>query len=249
MNAHVYVDFDGTLMQHDTTDVLLERFALPEWHAVEAEWAAGRIGSRECMARQIELLRATPAELEEAVACLEMDPGFPSFLASCRDLGLGVTIVSDGLDLVIRSTLTRHRLDVAFFANHLVHDGYDRWHLEFPNAHPTCAAGSGHCKCARTQDYPDALAIVIGDGRSDFCIAGLADLVLAKSKLTEECRSSGLPHLPFRDFREVPRLLLRWLDGGQFETDQKPAQKPAQELTRKLAQKPARNAAPMPLEA
>lgn len=214
MNSHVYVDFDGTIMQRDTTDVLLERFAMPEWHAAEEEWTAGRIGSRECMARQIALLRATPADLEAAVAGLEIDAGFPGFLADCRELGVGVTIVSDGLDLVIRSTLRRHGLDVPYFANHLVFDGGDRWHLEFPNARPTCAAASGHCKCARTEAHADKLVVVIGDGRSDFCIAGRADLVLAKFKLIEECRAAGLSHIPFRGFHEATDLLQGWLTAG-----------------------------------
>jgi 2,3-diketo-5-methylthio-1-phosphopentane phosphatase len=218
MNSHVYVDFDGTIMQRDTTDVLLERFAMPQWHAVEEEWAAGRIGSRECMARQIALLRATPADLEAAIAELEIDPDFPGFLGHCRAQGLGVTIVSDGLDLVIASTLRRHGLDVPYFANHLVSDGGDRWHLEFPNARPACAAASGHCKCARTEAHADKMVVVIGDGRSDFCIAGRADLVLAKSKLIEECRSAGLPHVPFRGFHEAADLLRGWLAAGPGNT-------------------------------
>lgn len=214
MSSHVYVDFDGTIMRCDTTDFLFERFALPEWRAIEEEWAAGRIGSRECMARQVALLRATRGQLDEAVASLQIDPGFAGFLACCRKLGLGVTVVSDGLDLVIATTLARHGLDVAYFANRLVSAGGDRWRLEFPHARPTCAAGSGHCKCARTEAHADKLSVVVGDGRSDFCIAGRADLVLAKAKLIEECQAAGIPHLPFRGFDEATELLEGWLHAG-----------------------------------
>lgn len=57
--VRVFVDFDGTISLEDTTDVILERFADPEWRTVEAEWLAGRIGSRECLARQIDLVRAS----------------------------------------------------------------------------------------------------------------------------------------------------------------------------------------------
>jgi 2-hydroxy-3-keto-5-methylthiopentenyl-1-phosphate phosphatase len=45
--VRVFVDFDGTISLEDTTDVILERFADPEWRKVEAEWLAGIIGSRE----------------------------------------------------------------------------------------------------------------------------------------------------------------------------------------------------------
>jgi 2-hydroxy-3-keto-5-methylthiopentenyl-1-phosphate phosphatase len=216
MSIRVYVDFDGTIMPCDTTDYLLERFALPEWHAIEEEWAAGRIGSRECMARQVELLRATPAQLEAAAAELEIDPGVPGFLAACQRHGLEVAVVSDGLDAVIRSTLARNGLDIPYYANHLVHAGGDRWRLEFPHSRAACATGAGHCKCARTESHPDALSVVVGDGRSDFCIAGRADIVLAKSKLIEECRSNGIPHLSFRGFDEATELLESWLSAGSI---------------------------------
>lgn len=210
MNTQVYVDFDGTIMTSDTTDFLLERFALPEWHAVEDEWAAGRIGSRECMARQVDLIRATPEALDAAVAELEMDAGFPGFLAVCEALGVGATIVSDGLDRVIEATLRRHKVDVPFFANRLVPTGGDRWRLEFPNARSDCAVGAGHCKCAHPDGRPGWLSIVVGDGRSDFCIARRADLVLAKSKLIEECQKSGMPHFAFRSFDEATEHLKGW---------------------------------------
>jgi 2-hydroxy-3-keto-5-methylthiopentenyl-1-phosphate phosphatase len=214
LNTHVYVDFDGTIMSRDTTDFLLEAFALPAWHDVEAEWESGKIGSRECMARQIDLLRVTPDVLEKAVTGLEMTAGFKEFALWSKRAGLGMTIVSDGLDKVIQATLRRWGIDLPYFANHLVATGSDRWRLEFPNARSDCATGAGHCKCARTADKGQHIKIVIGDGRSDFCVAGRADLVLAKASLLKECQSKGIPHLPFADFHEVCDLLQGWLEAG-----------------------------------
>ncbi len=54
MSPHINIllDFDGTISLHDTTDVILAAFADPQWHDVEREWIAGRIGSRACMSRQ-----------------------------------------------------------------------------------------------------------------------------------------------------------------------------------------------------
>lgn len=34
---------------------------------------------------------------------------------------------------------------------------------------------------------------MVGDGRSDFCVAGQVDHVLAKGELIDECRRQGLP--------------------------------------------------------
>jgi 2-hydroxy-3-keto-5-methylthiopentenyl-1-phosphate phosphatase len=215
MSTHVYVDFDGTIMACDTTDFLFERFALPAWRDIEAEWASGKIGSAECMRRQVDLLRVTPAGLDAAVADLEIDPGFEDFVSNLQDQGIGISVVSDGLDKVIAATLRRCGLDVPYFANHLVSQGADRWLLEFPYSRPDCSVAAGHCKCSRTGDgKPEHFKVVVGDGRSDFCIAGRADLVLAKASLLDTCKAKGLPHLPFRDFYEVTELLNGWLDAG-----------------------------------
>jgi 2-hydroxy-3-keto-5-methylthiopentenyl-1-phosphate phosphatase len=54
--------------------------------------------------------------------------------------------------------------------------------------------------------------ILVGDGRSDFCLAERADLVLAKDSLLGHCRASGLPHIAFENFDEATRLLAGWLE-------------------------------------
>ena len=40
------------------------------------------IGSRECLVRQIDLVRATPAQLDDFIEHIEIDPGFPPSLLS-----------------------------------------------------------------------------------------------------------------------------------------------------------------------
>jgi 2-hydroxy-3-keto-5-methylthiopentenyl-1-phosphate phosphatase len=209
----VFVDFDGTIAPTDTTDLLLERFAAPEWREIEDEWKAGRIGSRECLVRQIDLVRATPAQMDEFVAGIDIDPGFQDLVEMCRGLGHSVTVVSDGLDRTVSAVLRRHKLRLPYYANHLEWRGEDRWRLTFPHARSDCRALSGNCKCQFTEPPTLGLSILIGDGRSDFCIAGRADLVLAKSSLLKHCVSARLPHRAFRDFHEATELLAGWLEG------------------------------------
>jgi len=47
MQLSISCDFDGTITCADTVDAILEHFAMPAWLDVEAEWKAGKIGSRE----------------------------------------------------------------------------------------------------------------------------------------------------------------------------------------------------------
>src|SRR5207253_11380993 len=44
----VFHDFDGTATAADTGVHLLERLAPNEWRTLDAEYLAGRMGSREC---------------------------------------------------------------------------------------------------------------------------------------------------------------------------------------------------------
>jgi len=212
----VFIDFDGTIVPCDATDFLFERFALPEWKSVEQEWQAGRIGSRECMARQGSLLRATKDEILEALKGIEIDPGFKPFIRWCRSNGIGTTIVSDGFDFVIEAVMRRHGIDIPFYANHLAPIGERSWKVTFPHSRESCTSLSGNCKCKRAEAHPRDIKVVVGDGRSDFCIAGQADLVFAKAKLLELCRANGTLHVPFRDFQEVKGRLESWLAAASY---------------------------------
>jgi 2-hydroxy-3-keto-5-methylthiopentenyl-1-phosphate phosphatase len=211
VNCRVFVDFDGTISPVDTTDLLLERFAAPAWRDIEEEWKAGRIGSRECMVRQIDLVRATPAEMDAFVRSVEIDGGFGGFVSVVRRLGHALIVVSDGLDRTIRTLLDRNDIDVPYFANHLQWRGADRWRLKFPHARSDCASLSGNCKCSFAEGRPRELNILVGDGRSDFCLAGRADLVLAKDSLLKHCRTAHMPHMAFENFDEATGLLAGWL--------------------------------------
>jgi len=216
VSCHVFVDFDGTIVPSDATDMLFGRFCDPEWLKVEADWKAGRIGSRECMSRQVDLLRATPEEFDELVRGVDVDPFFPTFVELCRQRNVGVTVVSDGLDPTITSVLARNRLDLPYFANHLEWRGGNRWRLGFPNARSECVMLSGNCKCQFPEAEGSTVQIMIGDGRSDFCVSSRVDIVMAKGALALHCRQENLPHFPVRGFQDVCELFSSWLQAGRW---------------------------------
>jgi 2-hydroxy-3-keto-5-methylthiopentenyl-1-phosphate phosphatase len=207
----VLVDFDGTIAPDDPTDRLLERFADPLWRVVERAWQSGQISSRECMQRQVELLRVTPQELDEQIRGVRIDTGFAPFLKFCRRRGADVKIVSDGFDRVVGTALRNAKLSVPFFANRLEWKGGDRWRLAFPHSRSDCRVSSANCKCAHAERLSGP-RVVIGDGRSDFCMSTRADYVIAKGTLADYCRSRGHPHATFTDFDDVTAHLAAWLE-------------------------------------
>lgn len=205
MDWQVVCDFDGTMVDCDVTDVLLERFALPGWRDLEEAWQSGRIGSRECMEGQVALLRVSPAGLNDFVDTIALDPAFAGFLSACDEACLPVRVVSDGMDYPIRRILTRNGLgQVPVVANTLLFLPDGRYKLEFPYSAPDCRSGVCKCQVARNGK---TRVLLVGDGRSDCCLAAEADLVFAKKTLLKFCVERQLPHLPCDNFQEAANLL------------------------------------------
>jgi 2-hydroxy-3-keto-5-methylthiopentenyl-1-phosphate phosphatase len=119
--------------------------------------------------------------------------------------------VSDGLDRVVTKMLARAGVNVPVLANHLEWRGNNRWRLAFPHVSDGCRAEAGNCKCAALSREPGTLRILIGDGRSDFCAAETAELVVAKGALAEYCQSNGLPFIVFGNFAGATTLLADWI--------------------------------------
>jgi len=207
----VLVDFDGTIAPDDPTDRLLERFADPLWRVIEEQWQSGLISSRQCMQRQVDLLRVSPEALDAAIGTIRIDPTFPTFLNFCHGYGAEVKIVSDGLDRVVEAVLRNAGLAITYFANKLEWRGGDRWRLAFPHARNDCRVSAANCKCSHGQRPHLRPRVVVGDGRSDFCMSLQADYVIAKGTLADFCRDSGRPYAPFADFHEATARLSAWL--------------------------------------
>lgn len=204
--ARVLLDFDGTVTVTDTVDAVLERFAARTWIDVEEEWKSGAIGSRECLARQTALIDATPKEIDTLVDAIEIDPGFDELLATCERHGIAVTIVSDGYRRSIERVLARNGYDLPSRSGVLEYRGRGRWKLVSPSARSACISDSNTCKC-KVAEESKLPTILIGDGRSDFCVAGKVDLVLAKGSpkgpLARHCAGNGIKFEPVAGLAEA----------------------------------------------
>ena len=76
--------------------------------------------------------------------------------------------------------------------------------MAFPYSKASCT--SGVCKCAIINNT-NKVKIAIGDGRSDFCFSGQANLVFAKAKLLNYCQENNIQHYPFSDFNDIKLAL------------------------------------------
>ncbi len=203
--VEVYCDFDGTITKGDTIDLLLEALGDPQWRAIEERWERGEIGSRECMALQVPLLRGGWKAVEQVLSKVKVDPTFAEFAGWCRQSGIPLRIVSDGIDRVIHHLLQREGVRVDnVWANHLNESETGELSLTFPYAPTISGCSSGLCKCKILDNaFRKTLKVVVGDGRSDFCWSTEADILFAKSKLLQHCKNNNIPCVPFDNFRAV----------------------------------------------
>ncbi len=210
-NIVILCDFDGTISTKDVTDALLEKFSSPEWEEIEEAWQEGLINSRECMAEQYALVRASEEEIDDFLATIEIDPHFPAFLTFCRENDHPLTIVSDGFDYYIERILKAKGVDdVDVYSNHL------EWRdgaiiTEFPHTSDECDT-CGNCKTSifHTLKTPENRIVYIGDGWSDRCIAHESDVIFAKHKLIAYCHERGLAYTPYTTFADIITEMQSW---------------------------------------
>ncbi len=214
-----FIDFDGTITRSDVVDRILESFALPDWKKVEAEWASGKIGSRECLSRQMALVGMKEAELKNLLKSVEVDSHFSSFIKRTFDFDVPVTILSDGFLTVIREVLKRELKStgipskkIPVYANDIKLMG-SKISLVFPKGQP-CTHGCANCK----QSLVERLSknahqnVFIGDGLSDRFGAKVSNFVFAKKKLLLYCRENDVPHQEFHDFSDIEKWMVNNFD-------------------------------------
>lgn len=208
---HVFCDFDGTITTRDTVDALLSELADPEWKAIEEQWLRGEIGSRERMARQVSLIRGGWPAMQRVLDTIEIVPDFPEFVSWCRNANIYVSVVSGGLDRVIRFMFERRGIVVdAVYANHLIEKSDKTFALNPTDTGRQFGNLSNLCKVRLASGNDKPLKVVI-TGENDFSLAREGDIVFAKQNLADLCRSEKVPFIGFDNFERVTSELKKLL--------------------------------------
>lgn len=210
----VFVDYDGTITDRDTFDLLVQRAAgRAAWLQLE-EQLHGRLRTlREVLAAQASLICCTLAEADAIVADESaFDPQFSKFVAACETAHIPLLILSSGVAPLIERALGRNGLRHVPFRANEVDVLPDGWRIRFRDA-----SDNGHDKAAAVREAKEggSRTIYIGDGFSDFDAAIEADVRFAKRgrSLEAHLRRSGVAFTPFDSFADllpaVSQALLR----------------------------------------
>jgi 2-hydroxy-3-keto-5-methylthiopentenyl-1-phosphate phosphatase len=208
------VDFDGTISVKDTIDAMLEKFAVStptqNWEDIEQEWLDGNITAVECMSRQI--VQTDNISLENFFRGIQLDASFLPFYKHVTQFAK-LVIASDGLDHAIKvATKNAGWPEIPVYSNHLSFTPRGI-NMSFPRIKADCKGGNGMCKCAVARELAiDAIGpiVLIGDGKSDACISGMADIVFAKGSLIKHCEKNDIKHHKFQTFADVLATVKKW---------------------------------------
>lgn len=209
----VLCDFDGTVTTNDMGYNVIRRFARDGWEEINRAYCAGEIGSQDAYRKTASLFRVTKDEILSYIFDLDcVDPHFADFYQYCKKEGFAVKIVSDGLDFYIEAILGKYGLEeIEFYSNKVVFHDDRTLSIMFPWHNETCDR-CGNCKKSILERFSDDYdrVVYVGDGYSDVCPSGYADVVFAKSILYEKCVESGMRCIHYENFGDVKNTLKKY---------------------------------------
>jgi 2-hydroxy-3-keto-5-methylthiopentenyl-1-phosphate phosphatase len=191
------LDWDGTVTERDTLDLVLEAFGDAEvYERAEAELEAGTMTLNDVIAAEFATVTA-PLEdvVRHVVEHARARPGFAELARARRPL-----VVSSGFRELIEPVLEREGVlgEVELRANS-VEARADGWRVDF-RVSQTCAECGEACKRA---DLPAGEVVYAGDSHSDYCASLAATRVFATGNLAHFLRRRGVAFRPLTDFRAL----------------------------------------------
>jgi 2-hydroxy-3-keto-5-methylthiopentenyl-1-phosphate phosphatase len=223
----IFCDFDGTVVPEDVGDAFFESFSGPEIHADNALLQEGKLTSRESFNRHTSRIQNINLDrIEEFCSRFDVDPSFHGFLQWAASMDCPVVILSDGLDVYINLILQRAGLGTLHKSNHFVLNADGSCSVDLPYEHPDCP-NCGNCKCSHmlTMSGDKDYIVYVGDGYSDFCAAGCADLVFARGSLESFCQKENISYRRFFSFADVQSILTTLLAGKKLRRPHQAAMK------------------------
>ncbi|MBY0228280.1 MAG: HAD-IB family phosphatase [Gemmataceae bacterium] len=209
-------DFDGTITGEDFFRIATERFAPSGMEEYWGGYLSGRCTHFEALRGIFGTIRASEAELLEAVAQLRPEPELAAWVDRLHEAGWDVVVASAGCGWYIERVLAGLGLEV--HCNPGRFSEAEGLVMELPIRSPYFSPTHGIDKAAvvRAAQAEGRTVAFAGDGFPDAPAARLVPehLRFARADLAEALRREGLPFRPFGTWGEVARLLCAESPGG-----------------------------------
>jgi len=211
----IFCDFDGTITKNDVWINSFGKFIndREKFETVCEDFYAEKINAREAGERQLKLVENFSYEkLNEYLNSEEIDEYFKDFIEYCREKDHEVTIVSGGYEYYIDFILKKENIDIKFFGCELKQSEDKKLSSVYPYSDEYCQL----CEtCKRnilinnTNDLENEVSVYIGDGISDQCVSGFADIVFAKGRLASYCWKNNITYFEYKNFSDVKNKIIK----------------------------------------
>ncbi|PKQ31096.1 MAG: phosphoserine phosphatase SerB [Actinobacteria bacterium HGW-Actinobacteria-2] len=197
----VVMDVDSTLIQDEVIELLAEHAGCAEQVREVTERAMrGELDFAESLAERVQLLAGLPVSvLDEVRAAVRLTPGARTLVATLRDLGLSIGVVSGGFIEVVGPLAAQLGITYAAANSLEVVDG----HLTGRVAGAVVDRATKAAKLrewAAAEHLPLSRTIAIGDGANDLDMLAAAGLGIAfNAKPTVRASADTALNLPYLD--------------------------------------------------
>jgi len=216
----ILCDFDGTVTESDTTDMLLTNFANNKWEDIGKKYVNGNISHAEMNTKFAQMLNATPSEIDVALRQSMPRGDFHQFITSLNFNKTEIIVVSSGWYYYIEKTLGRYnpyrfsdlssthaleKFKIPVISNDILYDkNIGTWNIQLLWEKYSCKLSSP-CKGTILQAFRNNYdkIIAIGNSESDICMIEKADISFAFGTLQKICETQNIPCQNVKNFTEI----------------------------------------------
>jgi len=204
--AVLLCDFDGTIVNIDTAEFALDRFADHSWRLIDEQFERGEITFEESLRKEFSMITVPEKEiLRELDKVAFLRPNFEKLVEYCKALRLPLIVVSGGFDFCIRHFLDQKNwlrfIEICAPKSKGTTNGYT---LTFPKLFDEKSV-SFKDDLVKHYRKLGKRVLYIGDGAADYPAVKNADFsfVIRGSRLAELCSNGGVRYKEISDFQEV----------------------------------------------
>jgi 2,3-diketo-5-methylthio-1-phosphopentane phosphatase len=206
MSIAVLSDFDGTIVNIDTVEYLLDQFGEKDWRKIDRRLEKGEITFEQSLVEESAMLKVPEKAMLDALdSVTQIRPNFDKMVHYCRENKFPLIVATGGLEFSVSHFLDRNEwLESVQIYGPKAKCTAEGVKLTFPSLLYT-ESENFKDDIARHQKNQGRKVVYIGDGIGDFPAAKVADIVFAikGSKLAERCKTNGVPCREITDFQEV----------------------------------------------
>ena len=214
----VLCDFDDTTAGENVAQLLLTHFSDDgTWLRLQEQSRQETITFREYQEQAFAATKASRDDMSSLVKSqATLRPYFKELWQYCLTMDIPLAIVTIGLDFYVDALMDKEGLDRV--PTYAVKTSFTPQGVTLEYPHPWDGSGAatrevcqqwGNCKCSVLGRYRSKghSIVYVGDGRSDFCPASMADQVFARGPLAQMCHERDVPFTEFQDFQVVIQSL------------------------------------------